>query len=262
LLFARIIKLEGSPATPGSEPSKVTVRHFQQAWSDTATGAMAHKVSPETAYDESDDVQYYRRVQIVSRKRRKLWHDPAPVDIECDTNMRDTAETSKEVSNLRHTHGQKSDEIDGFEELSDILDKATFKQLLEMDGDFDDDDERAFSREICLGQFACLEVTLEQMRPLVYAPDSSLRELSSWGHFIKGTPYTTGLHKMGETAWEIQFVGAMDARDEWRPEHLRHIKTEEDIRRFIRGNYESFWEQLKIARVKLQDFYKVPPGQR
>lgn len=34
----------------------------------------------KTAYDESDDVQYYRRVHITSCKRRKVWHDPIPVE--------------------------------------------------------------------------------------------------------------------------------------------------------------------------------------
>jgi hypothetical protein len=264
LTFARTVKLEDSPVAPPAEPSKVAVKHLTAVWAGLDETSTVRTRPPISAYDESDDVQYYRRVQIVSRKRRKLWHNLAPDPIEANIKEQDLVDLSTDVNETpfpEESHDQEA-EIEGLDELNDIIDITTFKQLLEMDEEVDDEDERAFSREICLGQFSSLEATLEKIRPLVYAPDTSLSELSHWGHFLKGTPYTTGLHKMGRTAWEIQVVAAWRDRPDWLPDQFRYIKTEEDVRRFVRGNFESFEEQLKVAKARLQDFYKVPQDQR
>jgi len=131
---------------------------------------------------------------------------------------------------------------------------STFEQLLEMD-DLDDVDEREFSRSIILGLFESTGDTLQKIRPRVYAPDSNLRDISTWGHFLKGA-ITFCLQKLGHTGWEIQVVAGADPQRML--DEFKRIKMQEDQRAFVGGKYESYCEQLKVAKVKLYAFYKVP----
>jgi len=87
------------------------------------------------------------------------------------------------------------------------METSTFEQLLEMD-DLDDVDEREFSRSIILGLSESIGDTLQKIRPQVYAPDSNLRDISTWSHFLKGA-FTFGL-QLGHTGWEIQVVAGTD----------------------------------------------------
>jgi osomolarity two-component system, phosphorelay intermediate protein YPD1 len=86
---------------------------------------------------------------------------------------------------------------------SDIVDWATFSQILEMD---EDEDEREFSTGIVLNFFEQAEATFAQMETALR--DKNLTELSSLGHFLKGSSAALGLTKVKNSCEKIQHLGA------------------------------------------------------
>jgi hypothetical protein len=156
-------------------------------------------------YDESDDVQHYRRVHIISRKRRKVWHDPAPAT-QSQPYGSPKLDTESVVVPTSSIHLEPTTENDALNGLEDILDTNTFEQILEMD---DDADDRDFSRCIILDGFSQMNTAIERLRPLVYDPDSNLRDISSLGHLMKGQPATLGLCNLAN----LQFNGRNPVRN-------------------------------------------------
>jgi osomolarity two-component system phosphorelay intermediate protein YPD1 len=96
--------------------------------------------------------------------------------------------------------GDDDDSMD----FGDSVDTATFEQILEMD---DDDDEREFSKGIVFGFFDQAAETFDKMEAAIHAGD--LPELSSLGHFLKGSSATLGLTKIKDGCEKIQHFGAM-----------------------------------------------------
>lgn len=84
----------------------------------------------------------------------------------------------------------------------DIIDVETFGQILEMD----DDDDREFSRAIVEEFFTQAETTFRDMDGKL--KDGDLLELSSLGHFLKGSSATLGLIKIKNACEIIQNLGA------------------------------------------------------
>lgn len=87
-------------------------------------------------------------------------------------------------------------------DLGDSIDAVTFEQILEMD---DDEDDREFSRSIVFGFFEQAEQTFKKMDDALKAGD--LAELSSLGHFLKGSSATLGLTKVKDSCEKIQHYG-------------------------------------------------------
>ncbi|RMJ25616.1 Phosphotransmitter protein Ypd1 [Aspergillus sp. HF37] len=87
-------------------------------------------------------------------------------------------------------------------DMGDSIDKSTFEQILEMD----DDEERDFSKGIVYGYFDQAEGTFDKMGKALN--DKKLAELSSLGHFLKGSSATLGLNKVKEACEKIQHYGA------------------------------------------------------
>ncbi|OKL60258.1 hypothetical protein UA08_04793 [Talaromyces atroroseus] len=81
----------------------------------------------------------------------------------------------------------------------DIIDPATFEQILEMD---DDEDERDFSQGIVYGFFEQAEATFEKMENALSKGDFD--DLSQLGHFLKGSSATLGLTKVKDACEKIQ----------------------------------------------------------
>ncbi|KAE8348547.1 histidine-phosphotransfer domain, HPT domain-containing protein [Aspergillus coremiiformis] len=89
--------------------------------------------------------------------------------------------------------------------LSDMegsIDQITFEQILEMD----DEDDRDFSHGIVFGFFDQAESTFEKMEKAL--KEKKLAELSSLGHFLKGSSATLGLSKVKDACEKIQHYGA------------------------------------------------------
>lgn len=94
--------------------------------------------------------------------------------------------------------------IMGLPDAGDSIDAATFEQILEMD---DDEDEREFSRSIVFGFFEQAEQTFTKMDNALHERD--LPQLSSLGHFLKGSSATLGLTKVKDSCEKIQHFGQM-----------------------------------------------------
>lgn len=91
--------------------------------------------------------------------------------------------------------------------LSDVLDMNTFDQILEMD----DPDDNEFSASIVVGFLDQAEETFVQMDTAL--EEKKLEELSSLGHFLKGSSATLGLVKIRDGCESIQRYGKMENTD-------------------------------------------------
>lgn len=87
--------------------------------------------------------------------------------------------------------------------MNDLIDLNTFDQILEMD---DDEEDREFSKGIVFGFFDQAESTFEKMEKAL--EEKKLAELSSLGHFLKGSSATLGLIKVKDACEKIQHFGA------------------------------------------------------
>jgi len=86
-------------------------------------------------------------------------------------------------------------------DLGDSIDAVTFEQILEMD----EEDDREFSRSIVFGFFEQAEQTFKKMDDALKEGD--LAQLSSLGHFLKGSSATLGLTKVKDSCEKIQHYG-------------------------------------------------------
>ncbi|KAH8839767.1 hypothetical protein MCOR03_007082 [Pyricularia oryzae] len=82
------------------------------------------------------------------------------------------------------------------------VDSTTFEQILEMD---EDEAERDFSKPLVMGFFEQAEETFEKMDKAL--KDRDLKELSSLGHFLKGSSATLGFTKVKDSCQVIQQYG-------------------------------------------------------
>ncbi|KAK4102662.1 histidine-phosphotransfer domain, HPT domain-containing protein [Parathielavia hyrcaniae] len=87
-------------------------------------------------------------------------------------------------------------------DFGDDVDNAIFSQILEMD---ENEDERDFSRPLVLGFFDQASETFEQMQQAL--DDKNLDELSTLGHFLKGSSATLGFNKIRDSCQIIQQYG-------------------------------------------------------
>ncbi|KAK5175080.1 Phosphorelay intermediate protein [Saxophila tyrrhenica] len=101
------------------------------------------------------------------------------------------------------TDGSLLQSEDGFAEFGDMVDSATFEQILEMD---DDEEEREFSKSIVYDFFTQADSTFTKMDAQLERKD--LNQLSQLGHFLKGSSATLGLTKVKDSCEKIQNFGA------------------------------------------------------
>ncbi|KAH6683300.1 hpt domain-containing protein [Halenospora varia] len=102
----------------------------------------------------------------------------------------------------RHEEERSEEGSIGLPDLGDNIDALTFEQILEMD---DDEDEREFSKSIVIGFFEQAEQTFTKMDEALKEKD--LAQLSSLGHFLKGSSATLGLTKVKDSCEKIQHYG-------------------------------------------------------
>jgi len=106
-------------------------------------------------------------------------------------------------TNMSPANISADDATDDSLDFGDMLDQATFDQVLEMD---DDDEDRDFSKGIVFGFFEQAEATFVKMDQAIASKD--LAELSALGHFLKGSSATLGLTKVKDACERIQHHGA------------------------------------------------------
>ncbi|OIW27413.1 histidine-phosphotransfer domain, HPT domain-containing protein [Coniochaeta ligniaria NRRL 30616] len=87
-------------------------------------------------------------------------------------------------------------------DFGDNVDVATFAQILEMD---DDEADRDFSKPLVFNFFEQAEETFGKMDTALANKD--LAELSSLGHFLKGSSATLGFIRVKDSCQVIQQFG-------------------------------------------------------
>ena len=177
--FERIIEVENPPNETSASPRKTTVKHYnlvlQQLESerdlqDSHIPLVARP--PRSAYDEEEDIRYYRQIKVVQRRRRKVREvQPAENKIDKERSSVTIADggviggedsSSLETSDIAQTTAARADHheedhdvtVSGESQTNDtnqldsaVIDHDVFEQILEMD---DDDEEREFSRAIIM----------------------------------------------------------------------------------------------------------------
>ncbi|KAK9465726.1 histidine-phosphotransfer domain, HPT domain-containing protein [Lipomyces arxii] len=137
--------------------------------------------------------------------------------------------------------------MDRMEELerSGMIDILTFDQLLEMD---DDEEEREFSASLVYGYFEQAEDTFVQMETMLQQKD--LHQLSSLGHFLKGSSAAIGVSKVRDSCEQIQALGAhMDETG------TKEIADPEISLSMIRTVLTRAKDEYKTSKVLLEKFY-------
>jgi len=133
----------------------------------------------------------------------------------------------------------------GLPDLGPSIDAVTFEQILEMD---DDEDDREFSRSIVFGFFEQAESTFVKMEDALERKD--LDELSSLGHFLKGSSATLGLTKVKDSCEKIQHYGQKkdDAGTTDEPDVQKCLTRIETTLKAVREEYDE-------VKVVLKRFY-------
>lgn len=122
-----------------------------------------------------------------------------------------------------------------------FIDPATFCQILEMD----DDGDNNFSKTIVFEFFSQAETTFTQMEDKIEKRD--LLQLSSLGHFLKGSSATLGLIKLKEACEKIQNLGAgLDASGAGKiTDSARSLDEIEKTLEVMKQDYDQVSEFLK-----------------
>ncbi|KAJ6032714.1 hypothetical protein N7540_003446 [Penicillium herquei] len=144
----------------------------------------------------------------------------------------------------------KSDKTDApprLEDHSDIIDASTFEQILEMD----DDDDRDFSKGIVYGFFDQAKTTFDKMEAAV--KEKQLDELSSLGHFLKGSSATLGLTNVKDGCEKIQHFGA------GKDETGTTTQPDDDI---SLKNIKTTVDDVKIAYAKVERLLRRYYGEK
>ena len=174
VFFERVLEVENSPNETTMNPNKTLGKHYSLAVQQLKSSKDLQDSHiplvappPVSAYDEKEDSQYYRRIKVVQRRRKKFW-ESRPVKSEVPSSQFTAVKNNNTVrgtgspENETSIHVQASvasiqglsrgendnaisrqdymNNIDGIDPTA--IDTNIFDQILEMD----DDDEREFSR--------------------------------------------------------------------------------------------------------------------
>jgi hypothetical protein len=164
--FRRIIQIEEPPTDPKAEPRKKGVRDLRElsaalSYDGKASEGLGPPRPPKTAYDEVEDIKYYRRIDVVQRRCRAVWESGivAAPKVDQPNQIQDYERVEERY------YGEDSSDssyTEGLAALGDSVDAETFGQLLEMD-DSDDEIEREFSRSLI---FCILEYIEKMIRKI------------------------------------------------------------------------------------------------
>ncbi|PYI00558.1 phosphotransmitter protein Ypd1 [Aspergillus sclerotiicarbonarius CBS 121057] len=131
-------------------------------------------------------------------------------------------------------------------EMSESIDQTTFEQILEMDDEGDND----FSKGIVYGFFDQAESTFDKMEKAL--KEEELDELSSLGHYLKGSSATLGLIKVKDACEKIQHYGA--GKDETG-------STDEPDKKTSLSRIEKTLTQVKVDYKEVEAFLRKYYGE-
>lgn len=124
-----------------------------------------------------------------------------------------------------------------------IIDMDIFTQLLEMD----DEDDREFSKSIVWNYFDQAETTFNEMDAALSTQD--LTELSTLGHFLKGSSAAVGVIKVRDSCEHMQHYGKCHGED-----GVSSLSKEEALKK-LTDTLRDVKVQYKEAAKALKAFY-------
>lgn len=137
------------------------------------------------------------------------------------------------------------------EDDEDVIDMETFQQIMDMDeddGDEDDEEKHSFSKGIVWGYFEQAEATFVEMQDAIGKKD--LPQLSSLGHFLKGSSAALGIIKVQASCEKMQHYG--NRRDE---EAGVDLNADEALER-IKGLLSSCKKDYEVAQAWMKKLYE------
>lgn len=126
----------------------------------------------------------------------------------------------------------------------DVIDVDVFEQLLEMD-----EDDREFSQSLVWNYFEQAESTFQKMDGALIA--KSLEELSTLGHFLKGSSAAVGVIKVRDSCEAIQHYGKCHE-----PDGVTQLDPDTALLR-LKDTLHNVKEQYEEARSTLRAFFRV-----
>ncbi|ROW06471.1 hypothetical protein VMCG_04351 [Cytospora schulzeri] len=127
-------------------------------------------------------------------------------------------------------------------DFGDNVDMATFSQILEMD---EDEAEREFSKPLVFNFFEQVEETFEKMDTAL--EDKNLDELSSLGHFLKGSSATLGFNKIRDSCQVIQQYGhKLDLAGTPETDEEVCLKKITEALKAVKVDYADLEKELKV----------------
>ncbi|KAK0546091.1 Phosphorelay intermediate protein [Tilletia horrida] len=153
------------------------------------------------------------------------------------------AETSESQSAAAAAEAFAPGDVNGL--LPDVIDSDIFAQLLEMDDD--DEEDREFSKGIVWNYFDQASTTFDHMDHALANED--LNELSTLGHFLKGSSAAVGVNKVRDSCEAMQHYGKQHDED-----GIRVISRQDAIDR-LKKTLKAVKLQYKEAEIVLKRFY-------
>jgi osomolarity two-component system phosphorelay intermediate protein YPD1 len=139
---------------------------------------------------------------------------------------------------------ENKDEKDLKARFGDHIDVDTFEQILEMD----EPDDHEFSQSIVFGFFDQAEETFVQIEEALEKKD--LPDLSSLGHFLKGSSATLGLAKVRDGCEKMQRYGKKENVD-GSPEDDEEICLQR-----IKEAFEAVKTDYQEVETALREYYE------
>ena len=137
-----------------------------------------------------------------------------------------------------------------------MIDVDVFEQLLEMD-----EDDREFSQSLVWNYFEQAESTFQKMDGALYVDKvggtynyriaKSLEELSTLGHFLKGSSAAVGVIKVRDSCEAIQHYGKCHE-----PDGVTQLDPDTALLR-LKDTLHNVKEQYEEARSTLRAFFRV-----
>jgi len=126
----------------------------------------------------------------------------------------------------------------------DVIDVDVFEQLLDMD-----EDGREFSQSLVWNYFEQAEQTVAKMEEALAA--KSLDDMSTLGHFLKGSSAAVGVIKVRDSCEYIQHYGKCHDTD-----GVTELQPDDVLNR-LRQVMDNVKEQYEEARSVLRTFFGV-----
>jgi hypothetical protein len=256
LLFGRHVETVAIPDIPTESSDKFCIStHALALHPGLDMCETTLSMQPITAYDEVEHIQYYRRIRILSRSKRRKWLTELEADhvrSQLTPGYEEEPGCTRAVASAIEPVEPKND-MDG---LAQVVDMATFEQLLEMEEA--DDVHHEFSKCISLDFISQCEHIRARLRPIVFSDNPDLHEINGSFHFWKGIAYGIGAHELGSTCANIQFATARGTHG-YGSMFDKTLRTAEEAHAYVKQLFPVCEAQFALVKKGLCNFYRLTP---